>query len=342
MPNVHPFQEQEASYAGVGLTFCRVPYVSQPSGLIGADVAIVGAPFDLGTSYRPGTRFGPRAIRAAEDVGYPSTRPHMDLGIDPFEVLTIVDFGDIALGPTIELCHERLHTAVGQVLDANAMPVVLGGDHSLSLPVMKALGEHFGPENYTVIHFDTHADTAIYQPGETTEHAAPFYRAIADGYLAGRNLIQIGLRGAWPHPVEFDWMREQGIGWYTMDDIEDHGLSSVVSDAVERAGRASKTYLTVDIDVLDPAFAPGTGTPEPGGLTSRELLRAVRRIGASLDLCSMDIVEVSPPYDPSGITALAAHRVVLEVLSATALRRSGRDAQPQRPTRTLAAGRQSE
>jgi agmatinase len=334
MTDMKPFREHEEAYAGVGLTYCRVPLVLQPAGLAGADVAIVGAPFDLGTSYRPGTRFGPRAIRTAEDVGSPSNRPNMELGIDPFDLLRVVDFGDCHTGPRIDICHAGLNEAVAQVLTAGAMPVVLGGDHSLSLPVLQALGEHLGADNYTVIHFDTHADTEIYRPGETTEHATPFYRAVMEGHLAGRNLIQIGLRGAWPFPAEFDWMREQGITWYTMDQVDERGLSAVVAESIERAGRLSRTYLTVDIDVLDPAFAPGTGTPEPGGLSTRELLRAVRRIASSLDLCAMDIVEVSPPYDPSNVTALAAHRIVLEVLGGTALRKSGKPLRPQRTSST--------
>lgn len=330
---MRPFREHEEAYAGVGLTFCRVPLVLHGTDLAGADVAVVGAPFDLGTSYRPGTRFGPRAIRAAEDVGTPSARPNMELGTDPFDVLTVVDFGDSSTGPTIESCHAGLNEAVGQILRAGAMPVVLGGDHSLSLPVMAALSSRLGVDGYSVIHFDTHADTEIYQPGETTQHATPFYRAITEGHLKGRNLVQIGLRGAWPHPAEFDWMREHGIRWYTMDQVDERGLASVVTEAIERASGCPATYLTVDIDVLDPAFAPGTGTPEPGGLSTRELLRAVRRIASSLPLCAMDIVEVSPPYDPSGITALAAHRVVLETLGGIALRKSRRSLQPQRPNR---------
>lgn len=328
---IRPFREHEEAYAGVGVTYCRVPLVLEPSGLAGADIAILGAPFDLGTSFRPGTRFGPRAIRTAEDVGTPSNRPHLELGVDPFDALRIVDYGDAGIAPTIEGCHARLNGAVGDILAAGVMPVVLGGDHSLSLPVMRALAAHLGPEQYSVIHFDTHADTAIYQPGVTTEHAAPFYRAVTEGHLLGRNLTQIGLRGAWPFPVEFDWMREQGITWYSMDEVEERSLPAVLAAAIERAGSLPHTYLTVDIDVLDPAFAPGTGTPEPGGLSTRELLHAVRRIGSALDLCAMDIVEVSPPYDPSGITALAAHRIVLEVLTATAQRKLGSLPQPQRP-----------
>jgi agmatinase len=333
VPDMRPMVGYEEAYAGVVLTYCRVPLVADPAELEGADVAIVGAPFDLGTSYRPGARFGPRAIRTAEDVGSPSNRPNMELGVDPFEVLSVVDYGDAAPGPTIDLCHQRLHEAVGRVLDARARPVVLGGDHSLSLPVFRALGERLGSEGYAVIHFDTHADTAVYEPNVTTQHAAPFYRAVEEGHLSGENLIQIGLRGAWPFSAEFDWMRAQAVTWFTMDEVVERGILPVVSEAIELAARASRTYLSVDIDVLDPAFAPGTGTPEPGGLSTRELLRAVRRIASSLDLVGMDMVEVCPPYDPSGITALAAHRVVLESLGGMALRKAGGFARPQRPRR---------
>jgi agmatinase len=331
MTEMQPSRGHEEAYAGVGLTYSRVPLVLGAEDLRGADVAILGAPFDLGTSYRPGTRFGPRAIRAAEDVGSPSARPHMELGLDPFDVLKIVDCGDCEVGPRIEQCHAGLKTAVSAVLGADAVPIVLGGDHSLSLPMLRALAAHHGAEHVSVIHFDTHADTEIYDPVSTTEHATPFYRAVEEGALLGRNLTQIGLRGAWPHPREFDWMRARGIDWHTMDEVDERGLAAVLGDAIERARAAPRTYLTVDIDVLDPAFAPGTGTPEPGGLTTRELLRAVRTIARSLEIAAMDIVEVSPPYDPSGITALAAHRVVLEVLSGIAQRRSGGEPAPQRP-----------
>ena len=153
-----------------------------------------------------------------------------------------------------------------------------------------------------------------------------------DGHLDGHNIVQIGLRGAWPFPEEFEWMREQGFRWHTLGEITERGIGPVVRDAIEYAqSRAPRTYLTVDIDVLDPAFAPGTGTAEPGGLMTRELLWAVRTIASSVDLCAMDIVEVSPPFDPAGITAMAGHRVVLETLGGIALRKTGREARPERP-----------
>jgi arginase family enzyme len=154
-------------------------------------------------------------------------------------------------------------------------------------------------------------------------HGAPFRVAVEEGALNGGNIAQVGLRGNWPEPETFDWMREAGFRWFTMNEIDERGLEEVVSEAIVHVGeRAPCTYLTVDIDVLDPAYAPGTGTPEPGGLTTRELMRVVRRAGLELDLCAIDVVEVSPPYDVSDITALAAERVALEALAGTAARRT--------------------
>jgi agmatinase len=327
---MQPNRLQETGYAGVGITFGRVPLVLDPAGLAGADVAIVGAPFDEGVSYRPGTRFGPRAIRTAEDVAFPVARPHMELGVDPYAELDIVDYGDVEVRSSdLDRSHTALRQGVAEILAAGAIPVVLGGDHSLSTPVLQALASHHGVDGFSVVHFDTHADTG----GDEWEapHGVPFHQAVVDGHLNGRNIVQIGLRGAWPFPEDFQWMREAGFRWHTMGEIIERGIGPVVNDAIEHArSRAPRTYLTVDIDVLDPAFAPGTGTAEPGGLMTRELLWAVRTVAARLDLCAMDIVEVSPPFDPTGITALAGQRVVLETLSGIALRRSGREPRPER------------
>jgi agmatinase len=330
---VRPFRPDEPSYAGVGVTFCRTALVLDPAELHGFDVAIVGAPFDDGTSFRPGARFGPRAIRTAEDVGGPSARPHMVLGLDPFAELRVVDHGDVEATPgDLATSHRRLCDTLTGVLAAGAVPVVLGGDHSLTAPTLQALANRFGPDGYAVLHLDTHADTGADTFGVANTHGTPFRRGVTEGFLRGRHVVQIGLRGTWPTPPEFAWMREHGFRWHTMDEVEDRGLPAVVAEAVAAVReQAPRVYLTVDIDVLDPAFAPGTGTPEPGGLTTRELLRAVRTIAAAVDLCAMDVVEVSPPYDPAGVTALAAQRVVLEALSGLALRRSGRSARPERP-----------
>lgn len=326
-------QSYATSQAGVLTTYCRVPYVPDPNGFAGADVVVVGAPFDDGVSYRSGTRFGPRAIRLAEDVGGPPARPHMELGVDPFAELRVVDHGDVEIMPAVLAeSHAALLRALDAVLAAGAVPAVLGGDHSLSLPQLEALAARHGVDGYSVIHFDTHADTGEEVYGATLSHGTPFYKAVVDGVLDGRNIVQIGLRGAWPSPPEFQWMRDAGFRWHTMGEIDERGLPAVLDDAIAHAReRAPRTYLTVDVDVLDPAYAPGTGTPEPGGLTTRELLGAVRRIGREVDLAAFDVVEVSPPYDPAGITALAAQRTILETLSGMALRRCGREARPERP-----------
>jgi agmatinase len=310
-------------HAGIGTTFAGQPLVLEAAGLEGVDVAIVGAPFDDGTSNRPGARFGPRAIRGADDDGR-SGRPHMGTGLDPLDALTVVDYGDAEVAPgDLPRSHEHLARVLREVLEAGAMPFVLGGDHSLSLPTLRALSERFGPEGYAVVHFDTHADTAAELYGVRVSHGTPFRVAVEEGYLLGGNIVQVGLRGTWPGPQEFDWMRAQGFRWHTMDEIGARGLDRVLDDTVAHVrSRAERVYLTIDIDVLDPAFAPGTGTPEPGGLTTRELRRALRRVAGELDLCAADVVEVCPPFDPSGITALAAERVVIDVLTGMAARRT--------------------
>ena len=312
------------SHVGIGQTFAGQRLVVDPAALAGVDVAVVGAPFDDGTSNRPGTRFGPRAIRAADDGGH-AGRAHLGSGLDPFAVLDVVDYGDAAVAPGDLLqSHEQLAAVLREVLAAGAMPLVLGGDHSLALPTMRVLSETFGPDGYAVVHFDTHADTAAELYGVRVSHGTPFRLAVEEGYLDGHNIVQLGLRGTWPGREDFEWMRAQGFRWHTMDEIDTRGLDRIVDDIVSHMrGRAKRVYLTVDVDVLDPAFAPGTGTPEPGGLTTRELRRALRRIAGEVELCAADVVEVCPPFDVSGITALAAERIAIDILTGMAARRSG-------------------
>ena len=312
------------AHAGVGATFCGRPLVQGPEGLEGADVAVLGAPFDDGTSNRPGTRFGPRAIREADDSGRYG-RPNMTLGLDPFDVLEVVDYGDAEVAPAdLARSHASLTVRLREILGAGAVPLVLGGDHSLSLPTLRVLAEKHGPGGYAVLHFDTHADTAEELYGVRLSHGTPFRLAVDEGVLRGDQIVQVGLRGTWPGPEEFGWMRGEGFRWHTMAEIEERGVAAVVGDATRAVAEAApRAYLTVDIDVLDPAFAPGTGTPEPGGLTTRELLWAVRHASRELDLCAADVVEVCPPFDHAGITALAAERVALEMLAGMAARRSG-------------------
>jgi agmatinase len=328
---MRPFRPGEAGYVGPGITFLRTPLVLDPDELDGADVAILGAPFDDGVTYRPGTRFGPRAIRLV-DRGGVGGRTHMEVGIDPKAVLNIVDFGDIEAPPGDLLAsHDLLRQGVRTILEKGAVPVVLGGDHSLSAPMMQAIADCYGPDEYAVIHFDTHADTGFLDEPTPYNHGTPFYRGVDEGFMRGDHIFQIGLRGTWPSPAEFDWMRGVGFHWRTMAEVMELGLDAVVAEAIAYAtSKAPRVYLTVDIDVLDPAFAPGTGTPEPGGLMTRELLSAVRTVASSVDICAMDLVEVSPPYDVAELTAMAAHRVLLETITGIARYRAGASAGPQR------------
>jgi agmatinase len=243
----------------------------------------------------------------------------MELGVDPYAELDIVDYGDIEVRPSdLQRSHVLLRRGVAEILAAGAIPIVLGGDHSLSTPVLQALAEHHGVDGFSVVHFDTHADTGS-EVGEAP-HGVPFHRAVIDGHLDGRNIVQLGLRGAWPWPEDFQWMREAGFRWHTIAEIVERGIGPVVNDAIEHArSRAPRTYLTVDIDVLDPAFAPGTGTPEAGGLTSRELLSVLRGL-TGLHLVGADVVEVAPAYDHAEITSIAAATVVYDLLTLLARR----------------------
>jgi len=214
---------------------------------------------------------------------------------------------------------------------AAPVPIVLGGDHSIAHPDVGAVAAAHEPEPVGLIHFDAHADDAFEEP--RLNHGTPLRLLVEEGSLRGEHIVQIGLRGYWPPPPDFDWAREQGFRWYAMEEIVDRDIEPVIDDVLLDMRNVPHVFLSVDVDVCDPAFAPGTGTPEPGGLQARELLRAVRRISASVPLAGLEVVEVSPPFDVAGITALLANRVVLEALSGMALRRLGRGPAPQRSGR---------
>jgi len=307
-------------------TFHKVPLCPDEESLAasGADVAIVGAPLDDGTSGRPGARFGPMAIRAAPTAFGTLEAWSIQLDVEPFRVLNVVDAGD---APVASSRHARglrvIHEKVFRVARTGAIPIVLGGDHSITYPSAAALARHVWPRTVGVVHFDTHADTANSVGGSLISHGTPMRRLIDEGWIAGRNFVQVGLHGYWPEQEVFDWMREQGLRWHSMVEIEERGAEAVIADAIAEALDGPECiYLSVDIDVVDPGMAPGTGTPEPGGMLPRELLRAVRRIVGRVDLVGMDVVEVSPPYDQSEVTAMLAHRVVLEAISALAKKRA--------------------
>jgi agmatinase len=289
-------------------------------------VVILGAPFDWGTTFRPGARFGPSAIREADYGAMDGYRPHLPSGIDPLGRLGVVDIGDVYVVPgDIELSLDRITATVEAVSKAGKVPIVLGGDHTITFANATGVAKHHGFGDVAVVHFDAHADTGDMQNGQLYGHGTPMRRLIESGAVPGHRFVQIGLRGYWPEPEVMAWMREQRMRSYLMNEIEERGLKTVVDEAVEYSleGGAKGVFLSVDIDVVDPGFAPGTGTPEPGGLTSRQLLDTVRRLSKELNIIGADVVEVSPPYDSSEITAYLANRVVLEILNGMAERQAG-------------------
>ncbi len=306
-------------------TFANLPWVADAAEIRrrGADVAIVGAPFDDMVTHRPGARFGPRAIREAQ---YSSgSLNSLQLDVRPFDVLTVVDAGDANIVPAYwERGHAMIYRKVREVAETGAVPIVLGGDHSITWPSASAVAEARRPGSIGILHFDAHADTAPDSWGQLAGHGSPMRRLIESGAVDGRNFIQVGLRGYWPPVPVLEWMRERGLRWHLMTEIEERGAEAVVDAAIgEALDGADAIYLSVDIDVVDPGSAPGTGTPEPGGMLPRELLRAIRRIVSSVELAAMDIVEVAPPYDWAESTAQLANRCALEAISAMAARRVG-------------------
>jgi agmatinase len=304
---------EKPDYAGL-LTFGTLPYTQDPAELQGVDVAIVGAPTDDLVSDRPGARFGPRAIRAA------SCPPgqHLEAKVDAMAELKMVDFGDAPVLPADPArTHEAIERTVGQVVDAGAIPIVLGGDHSIAEPDIRACATRHGPLG--LVHFDTHTDTGTEVFGVEVSHGTPMYRLVEQGHVDPKRYVQIGLRGYWPGPQEFGWQAEHGISSFFMHDVRELGIRAVVERALEAIG-AGPVYLTVDVDVLDPAFAPGTGTPEPGGMTSGDLLWACRTVAERVQLAGAEVVEVIPTAPGSAdITALVADRIVREILTGLAL-----------------------
>jgi agmatinase len=257
-------------YAGL-LTYGGLPYTQDAGELRGVDVAIVGAPTDDLVSDRPGTRFAPRAIRAASCP----PGPHLEGRVDALRELVVVDFGDAPVIPADpERSHAAIEALVGEVLDAGALPVVLGGDHSISEADIRAVARRHGPVG--LVHFDTHTDTGTEVFGVERSHGTPMYRLVHDGHVDAQRYVQIGLRGYWPGEAEFAWQAEQGITSYFMHDVRRLGIDAVIAATVAAVG-PGPVFVTVDVDVLDPAFAPGTGTPEPGGLTSLEPARSGAR-----------------------------------------------------------------
>jgi len=293
-------------FAGVP-SFMRLPMLADPT-LV--DVALVGVPFDGGTTNRPGARHGPREIRNQSSL----MRRINANGVCPYDTLRVADLGDSPVNP-IDLLDAlaKIEAFFTNIAQAGAIPITAGGDHLITLPILRALAK----SPVGLIHFDAHSDTNDSYFGDNPfTHGTPFRRAVEEGLLEPKRCVQIGIRGTYYHPTDFDFAREAGFRIITMDEVMDRGIDDVMVEARAIIG-AAPVYVSFDIDSMDPAIAPGTGTPELGGLTAREAQRAVRRL-SGLKIIGADVVEVSPPFDLSGITALAGATMMFELLCAVA------------------------
>ncbi|HEX7246342.1 MAG TPA: agmatinase [Solirubrobacterales bacterium] len=306
---------EKPDFAGLP-SFAGMPYGEDVGDLAGVDVAIVGAPTDDLVSDRPGARFGPRAIRAASCP----PGPHLEAGVDGFAALRVLDYGDAPVLPADPVAtHAAIERTVGEVLDAGAVPIVLGGDHGIAEPDVRACAARHGPLG--LVHFDAHTDTGTEVFGVERSHGTPMRRLVEDGHVDPSRYVQLGLRGYWPGEAEFAWQAERGIKSLFMHDLRRLGIERAVEEALAAVGEGP-AYLSVDVDVLDPAYAPGTGTPEPGGMSTADLLWACRELAARLDLVGAELVEVIPTAVGSAdVTALAADRVVREIVTGLAIRR---------------------
>ncbi len=309
---------------GPDATFAGVPAadLDDPASYSGARAVVVGAPFDGGTSHRPGARFGPLAIRTTDYLPHDGMRPSLALGLDPLTELGVVDVGDVEMpsGDT-ELSLARLEDAVTRIAASGAVPIILGGDHTIALPDVTGVARHVGWGRVSVVHFDAHADTADTQFGSLVGHGTPMRRLIESGATRGDRFLQIGLRGYWPDGATLDWMAEQGMRSYEMSELTSRGIDTCLTEVFAVAADGCEgVFLSVDVDVVDPGSAPATGTPEPGGLSPRQLLDAVRRAAMELPVVGVDIVELSPPFDHAEVTAYLANRIALEAMSGIAWR----------------------
>lgn len=308
-------------------TFFGMPVALTPEDLIAGrvDVAIMGAPLDMGYGFR-GAGYGPRAVRTGEVYleTAQSVPQHMHTMVSAFNELVIVDYGDVAVDM---FSHERsiseIRGIVREVAETGTIPMIVGGDHSLMYPDVAGLVDVYGTGNVGVVHFDAHYDAARGGPHLLT-HGQPVGRLVTEGLVPGRNFIQVGLRGMWPSDAGFEWMRENGLRYHTMAEVEKNGWDLVLKRAVAEAREGpEKIFVSFDVDVLDPAYMPGTGTPEPAGLTTREAFPIVRRICAETDVVGFELVELNPLVDPGYTSALNGLRVLRECLNGIAMRKRG-------------------
>jgi len=304
LPHPEPIDALVHARSGGIATFMRLPHITQPEEL---DVALLGIPFDGGTTYRPGPRFGPRHVRAQSVL----IRPwNPVLKVNPFAKYRIADYGDFAVNPlSIEDTFARVERQMEPLLKAATRCVSVGGDHSLSLPLLRAIAKKHGP--VALIQFDAHNDLWDEYFGSKLSHGTPFRRAIEEGLLLKESFLQVGLRGQVYSDHDFDFAHQHKVKMITAEEYHAGGISLIRRHL--RAFRGKPVYVTLDIDCVDPAFAPGTGTPQVGGFSSIQILELVRAL-QGLNIIGCDLVEVSPPYDTGEITSLLAANLLYELL----------------------------
>ena len=301
-------------FAGIN-TFMKAPYVEDVNDVGKYDATVVGVPFDGGTTYRPGTRFGPQGIRRISGLYTPY---NFELGVDLREQMTMCDAGDVFTIPAnIEKTFDQVSNAVAHIASTGSMPVILGGDHSIGFPTIRGIAS-LTTKNIGIIHFDRHADINEKDLDERM-HATPYFHATNLPNVPPTNLVQIGI-GGWQVPREaMKNMRERQTNIFTIGDVERLGIDKVAEMALEAAWKdADAVYLSFDIDSIDSGFVPGTGWPEPGGFLPREAMKLVGKVAAE-GLCGLEVVEVSPPYDVSDITSLMGLRIVVDALGSLVL-----------------------
>jgi agmatinase len=295
------------------------------------EVAILGAVPDMGTGMR-GAAHGPNAVRNSQVYGgYGARQPHMHTMVDPLQEMVVADFGNapidiMSMERSVHAIRSFVRSAAEVRIDSgeHVIPFIIGGDHSLMYPDVAALTDVYGKGNVGVIHFDAHYDAGKYMMGHLIGHGMPVYRLIEEGLVPGKNFIQVALRGYYPDEASFEWMREQEFRYHTMAEIEHRGFPAVMEDVIKEAQDGPEyLFISFDIDTLDPAFVPGTGTPEPGGLTPREAFPIVRRLCAESNVVGFELVELAPMADPTYVSAMNANRLIRECLTGIAMRKKG-------------------
>jgi len=311
--NISTFSRGELPhFAGIN-TFMKAPYIEDVNRVGEFDVAIVGVPHDSGTTYRPGTRFGPQGIRRISALYTPY---NYEMGVDLREQITLCDVGDIFTIPANnEKSFDQISKGIAHVFASGAFPIILGGDHSIGFPTVRGVCRHLGDKKVGIIHFDRHVDTQEIDLDERM-HTCPWFHATNMANAPAENLVQLGI-GGWQVPREgVKVCRERGTNVLTVTDICEMGLEAAAQFAIERATDGTDcVYISFDIDCIDAGFVPGTGWPEPGGLLPREALKLLELIVRNVPVCGLEIVEVSPPYDISDMTSLMATRVICDTMA---------------------------